>query len=322
MDRRHLQYYVALAEELHFGRAALRLGIATPTLSVQIQQIERRLGTPLFDRSRREVTLTSAGAIFLAEARNVLRQFEQAEAVGRRAGRGEIGRIEIGYVGSAVHAGALQEQLQRFRSASPDVELKVGEWPMADLPDLLLDGRIDVVFCRLPMEVPDALGSHILIEDQFCVALPASHALAHAGVPVQPALPAVADSCRTAAPVPVILSRCSRRSRWAMAPWRSCRRCCSGRCYCQAWCICRSPGRSSPRPSLRCTVNRKHRQRSAGSSSRCGVPPPGASTCCPCPEALADDVAGLPRNGLATLAALDLPPDHQMNNGNGPQTVR
>jgi DNA-binding transcriptional LysR family regulator len=188
MDRRHLQYYVALAEELHFGRAALRLGIATPTLSVQIQQIERRLGTPLFDRSRREVTLTSAGAIFLAEARNVLRQFEQAEAVGRRAGRGEIGRIEIGYVGSAVHAGALQEQLQRFRSASPDVELKVGEWPMADLPDLLLDGRIDVVFCRLPMEVPDALGSHILIEDQFCVALPASHALAHAGVPVQPAL--------------------------------------------------------------------------------------------------------------------------------------
>ena len=112
MDRRHLQYYVALAEELHFGRAALRLGIATPTLSVQIQEIERRLGTPLFDRSRREVTLTSAGAIFLAEARNVLRQFEQAEAVGRRAGRGEIGRIEIGYVGSAVHAGALQAQHQ------------------------------------------------------------------------------------------------------------------------------------------------------------------------------------------------------------------
>ncbi|MGG6344624.1 LysR substrate-binding domain-containing protein [Stenotrophomonas indicatrix] len=188
MERRHLQYYVALAEELHFGRTALRLGIATPTLSVQIQEIERRLGTPLFDRSRREVTLTSAGAIFLAEARNVLRQFEQAEAVGRRAGRGEIGRIEIGYVGSAVHAGALQEQLQRFRSASPDVVLQVGEWPMADLPDLLLDGRIDVVFCRLPMEVPDALGSHILIEDQFCVALPASHALAHSGVPVQPSL--------------------------------------------------------------------------------------------------------------------------------------
>ncbi|MGG6374853.1 LysR family transcriptional regulator, partial [Stenotrophomonas muris] len=109
MERRHLEYFVTLAEELHFGRAALRLGIATPTLSVQIQDIERRLGTRLFERGRREAALTSAGEVFLAEARDVLRRFEQAETVGRRAGRGEIGKIEIGYVGSALHAGALQD---------------------------------------------------------------------------------------------------------------------------------------------------------------------------------------------------------------------
>ncbi|MGX9080139.1 LysR family transcriptional regulator, partial [Klebsiella pneumoniae] len=73
MERRHLEYFVTLAEELHFGRAALRLGIATPTLSVQIQDIERRLGTRLFERGRREAALTSAGEVFLAEARDVLR---------------------------------------------------------------------------------------------------------------------------------------------------------------------------------------------------------------------------------------------------------
>ena len=175
MERRQLEYFVTLAEELHFGRAALRLGIATPTLSVQIQDIERRLGTRLFDRGRREVLLTSAGEVFLAEAPDVLRRFEQAETLGRRAGRGEIGKIEIGYVGSALYAGALQDQLSRFRSRYPGVELQVSEWPMGELPQLLQEGRVDVVFCRPPMDVPDSFGEHTLVEDQFCVALPETH---------------------------------------------------------------------------------------------------------------------------------------------------
>jgi DNA-binding transcriptional LysR family regulator len=187
MERRHLEYFVTLAEELHFGRAALRLGIATPTLSVQIQDIERRLGTRLFDRGRREVLLTSAGEVFLAEARDVLRRFEQAETLGRRAGRGEIGKIEIGYVGSALYAGALQDQLSRFRSRYPGVDLQVSEWPMGELPQLLQEGRVDVVFCRPPMELPDSFGEHTLVEDQFCVALPETHPLAQARAPVQPA---------------------------------------------------------------------------------------------------------------------------------------
>jgi len=187
MERRHLEYFVTLAEELHFGRAALRLGIATPTLSVQIQDIERRLGTRLFERGRREAALTSAGEVFLAEARDVLCRFEQAETVGRRAGRGEIGKIEIGYVGSALYAGALQDQLSRFRDRYPGVDLQVSEWPMGVLPELLQQGRVDVVFCRPPMEVPDSVGEHTLVEDQFCVALPETHPLAQARSPVQPA---------------------------------------------------------------------------------------------------------------------------------------
>ena len=101
MELRHLRYFVILAEELHFSRAAERLNIAAPTLTVQIQEIERRLGAKLFLRTKRSVTITPAGEVFLKEARLVLDQFDKAESVGRRAGRGEIGRIEIGYVGSA-----------------------------------------------------------------------------------------------------------------------------------------------------------------------------------------------------------------------------
>jgi hypothetical protein len=98
MELRHLRYFVTLAEELHFARAAEVLGIAPPTLTVQIQEIERTLSAKLFTRTKRSVALTSAGEVFLAEAKGVLAQFAKAESVGRRAGRGEIGRIEVGYM--------------------------------------------------------------------------------------------------------------------------------------------------------------------------------------------------------------------------------
>ena len=99
IELRHLRYFAAVAEELHFARAAERLGIAPPTLTIQIQEIERTLSAKLLTRTKRSVALSSAGEVFLAEARNVLTQFAKAESVGRRAGRGEIGRVEVGYVG-------------------------------------------------------------------------------------------------------------------------------------------------------------------------------------------------------------------------------
>src|ERR1700740_2175626 len=95
MELRHLRYFVTLAEELHFTRAAERLSIAPPTLTVQIQEIERTISARLFVRTKRSVALTAAGEVFLAEARNVLETYARAESVGRRAGRGEIGRVEI-----------------------------------------------------------------------------------------------------------------------------------------------------------------------------------------------------------------------------------
>lgn len=171
MELRHLKYFVVLAEELHFARAAERLNIAPPTLTVQIQEIERTLAAPLFTRTKRSVALTSAGEIFLSEARNVLAQFEKAQSVGRRAGRGEVGRVEIGYVGSAAYAGVLQEQMSEFLKAWPSVDLSAREIPMEPLPDLIVDGKVDVGFVRLPMMIPDSLQRHVLLRDRFCLAM-------------------------------------------------------------------------------------------------------------------------------------------------------
>lgn len=178
MELRHLRYFIALAEELHFARAAQRLNIAPPTLTVQIQEIERTLAARLFARTKRSVALTPAGEVFLAEARAVLERFARAESTGRRAGRGEIGRIAIGYVGSAAYAGVLQDQTRRFRAGFPAVEVGAREWPMESLPGLVADGEVDVGFVRLPMALPRNLRTHVLLRDYFCLALPAGHVAA------------------------------------------------------------------------------------------------------------------------------------------------
>lgn len=185
MELRHVRYFIAVAEELHFARAAERLGIASPTLTVQIQELERSLHARLFARSKRSVALTPAGEAFLAEARLAMAQFERAQSVGQRAGRGEIGRIEIGYVGSAVYAGVLQAQVQRFRKGWPEVAVVAREHRMDDLPSLLEAGGIDVGFVRLPMRLPASLASHTLLNDVFCAALPSTHALTGASGPLR-----------------------------------------------------------------------------------------------------------------------------------------
>lgn len=186
MELRHLRYFVVLAEELHFARAAERLNIAPPTLTVQIQEIERSLSARLFARTKRSVALTPAGEILLGEARNVLEQFAKAESAGRRAGRGEIGRVEIGYVGSAAYAGVLQQQMSLFARPWPDVHLHAREYAMEELPRLIGDGHVDIGFVRLPMALPRALRLKVLLRDSFCLALPSGHRQAEAGLPVQP----------------------------------------------------------------------------------------------------------------------------------------
>lgn len=178
MELRHLRYFVAVADELHFTRAAEKLNISTPTLSVQIREIERRLGTEVFVRDRRSVALTAAGEVFLNEARAVLARFERAESIGRLAAQGKVGRLAIGYVGTAAYAGILQERVRGFRSGNPDVVTVTREVDMDDLPDLVIAREIDVGFVRMPMELPPGLVCRTILEDRFCLALPQSHRLA------------------------------------------------------------------------------------------------------------------------------------------------
>jgi DNA-binding transcriptional LysR family regulator len=185
MELRHLRYFIAVAEHLHFAQAAEALGIAPPTLTVQIQEMERTLQAQLFRRTKRSVALTPAGEAFLAEARETLAQFERALNVGQRAGRGELGRIQIGYVGSAAFSGLLQKQIRAFREARPHVLVQAAEYPMPDLPLLLEEGRLDVAFVRMPVELPASLRAHVLARDAFCAALPAEHALATSATPVR-----------------------------------------------------------------------------------------------------------------------------------------
>ncbi|WP_095093637.1 LysR family transcriptional regulator [Pseudomonas sp. Irchel 3A5] len=178
MDIRHLRSFVTVAENLHFSRSAEQLGVSAPTLTAQIQEVESSLEARLFNRTKRSVALTPAGEAFLREARATLEQFEKAISVGQRAGRGQVGRVEIGYVGSAAFFGVLQDQVQRFRNQWPDVMVNTREFPTEQLTALLEDGRIDVAFVRMPVDLPDAISSRILARDRFCLALPADHFLA------------------------------------------------------------------------------------------------------------------------------------------------
>lgn len=173
IDIRHFRYFLAVARQRNFTRAAEQLGIAPPTLSRQIQDLENALGTRLFLRGQREVSLTEAGAALVIEAEATVHQFEVAQRNAQRAGRGEIGHIEVGYVASAVYGGLLQKHVQLFSASHGDVSLSVREIPMAALPAMVVDGRFDIGYVRSPMNLPEGLEAIHLDAEGFVLALPA-----------------------------------------------------------------------------------------------------------------------------------------------------
>jgi len=184
MELRHFRYFLAAAEHRQFAHAAEALGISPPSLTVQIQDMERLVGTPLFLRSRRGIALTPAGEAFLPAARAAVEAFDRALVVGQKASHGEIGQLAIGYVGSAVFAGVLQPQLDRFRKKYPDVRLVASEFPMEQIVPLIVAGDLDVGFIRGPVQVGLQLATHTVLEDAFCVALPSIHPLVATPRPV------------------------------------------------------------------------------------------------------------------------------------------
>ena len=139
--------------------------------------MERQLGVRLFERSQREVCLTAAGEALLPEAEQAVRQFDAAQLGAQRAGRGDVGRIELGYVASAAFSGLLQQQVTRFSQSHPGVVLNIREQPMAESPALVRDGVLDIAYVRTPMDLPDELVAMDLHEEGFVLALPASSRL-------------------------------------------------------------------------------------------------------------------------------------------------
>lgn len=177
MELRHLRYFVAVAEERHFGRAAARLNMAQPPLSQQIQQLEADLGVTLLHRTTRKVELTGAGAVYLERARAVLAAVDEAAAEAQRVAKGLQGRLVVGCVGSATYS-LLPAFARALRDALPAVDFAFrGEMLAPDQLDSLLGRRIDLALLRPPVE-HTAVRVTTVRRDKLIVALPEDHPLA------------------------------------------------------------------------------------------------------------------------------------------------
>ena len=177
MELRHLRYFRAVAEELHFGRAAQRLHIAQPPLSQQIRQLERELGVELLVRSTRRVELTPAGEAYLRRAVTILDAVDDAGRQAQRVAQGIEGRLAVGCVGSATYS-LLPRLVRALRDALPGVEVSVrGEMLAPAQTSALLAGEIDLALLRPPIDHP-AIRTETLRRDRLIVALPDGHALA------------------------------------------------------------------------------------------------------------------------------------------------
>ncbi|HBO5531693.1 TPA: LysR family transcriptional regulator [Pseudomonas aeruginosa] len=177
MELRHLRYFIAVAEELHFGRAAERLGISQPPLSQQIQALEEEIGARLFERTNRRVELTDAGRLFLDEFRQVLAQVDKAVLLARRAHLGELGELKIGFTSSAPFTSTIPSSIHAFRKAYPDVHLDLQEMSSRQVLKALLEESLQVGVIR-PLALPDAVHWVELFREPLVAVLRADHPLA------------------------------------------------------------------------------------------------------------------------------------------------
>ncbi len=173
MELRHLRYFIAVAEELHFGRAARRLNMSQPPLSKQIQELEQSVQATLLKRTHRSVSLTYAGRLFLEHARRIIEDAQELKDAAHRADQGEIGEFSIGFINSVGYS-ILPQIIRRFRESHPDVTLRVQELAGSYQADGLQRQRIDVGFAR-PRVFAPGIESEVVLVDPLVLAFPADH---------------------------------------------------------------------------------------------------------------------------------------------------
>ncbi|ACI59506.1 transcriptional regulator, LysR family (plasmid) [Rhizobium leguminosarum bv. trifolii WSM2304] len=178
MEFRHIRYFLAAAEELHFTRAAQRLNVAQPALSQQIKQLEDELGAQLFHRLTRGVELTDAGQAFRPYAQTALMSAEQGMSAAQRAAKGELGQLRIGFTSSASFNPIVTSSIGRFRDAYPDIDLELQEQVTTVLLQSLRDGRLQLAFARPADDEIEGLRSTPLPDEELWAALPINHRFA------------------------------------------------------------------------------------------------------------------------------------------------
>lgn len=176
MNHRYLRYFIAVAEELSFTRAAEKLHTVQPSLSQQIRRLEEIVGTPLFHREKHRLHLTEAGRIFLQESRSILQQTSRAIALARQAARAEAGFMTIGFV-PGVEGKIFPRILPVLRTKYPDIELSLRTLTSPQQLEALQSREINVGFLRPPVDDPE-INSEVILHDKIVVALPANHPLA------------------------------------------------------------------------------------------------------------------------------------------------
>jgi DNA-binding transcriptional LysR family regulator len=179
LDARQLRHFLAVAQDLHFGRAADRLHVAQSALSAQVAKLEQDLGVRLLHRAKRSaVRLTDAGLRFQGEAAAALRQLERADRIGRQLGRGEVGDLDIAYVASAALCGLLPDTLRAFRRLYPEVNLRLLQMETPRQLSGVEDGSIDIGFVRPRPTYPVGVQARIMHKEPLLLAMATDHPLA------------------------------------------------------------------------------------------------------------------------------------------------
>lgn len=177
IELRHLRYFIAVAEELHFGHAAARLNISQPPLSQQIQILEQQIGARLLARTNRSVSLTPAGRQFLADSRQILSQVEEAAARAARLHQGETGELCIGFTSSAPFIKAVSDTLSSFRQLYPDVHIQTREINTREQIAPLNDGGLELGLMRNTL-LPETLAWEVILREPLLAMIHRDHPLA------------------------------------------------------------------------------------------------------------------------------------------------